>query len=163
MTRNHDNTSQKKASMEEFVARFQGTCSVKDHFLLVNVPQTCYLEIAKELKSKGFKRLLTVSVVDWLEEKEFEVYFILYNPEQNTYIKVSTRVSRDKPTIPSLSSLWKNSAMHEREAWELFGITFEGNNMLQPLFLEDWKDVPPFRRDFNWREYHKEVYRIEGA
>jgi len=49
--------------------------------------------------------------------------------------------------------------MHEHEAWELFKIIFKGNPMLKPLFLEEWNGPPPFRKDFNWREYVKEKYR----
>jgi len=60
--------------------------------------------------------------------------------------------------IPSLSELWPNAAVHEREAWELFGISFEGNKFLKPLFLEDHFEIPPFRKDFNWREYVRKAY-----
>ena len=43
----------------------------------------------------------------------------------------------------------ENAAMHERETWEMFGIKFRGNRMLKPLFLEDWRGPPPFRKDFD--------------
>ena len=103
----------------------------------------------------GFKRLLTVSAVDWIKKAVFEVYFIAHNLDESVYIKVSTEIPRDDPKIPTISFIWKNASMHERETWELFGIKFDGNSMLKPLFLENWKGLPPFKKDFDWREYVK--------
>lgn len=48
--------------------------------------------------------------------------------------------------------------MHEREIWELFGIIFDGNAMLKPLFLEKWNGPPPFRKEFDWKKFVKETY-----
>lgn len=117
-----------------------------------------YVKTAENLKKNGC-RLLTVSAVDWLNKGIFEVYFIAHSMKNNVYFKVSAEIPRNKPEIPSLSKIWRNAAMYEREAWELFKIIFKGNPMLKPLFLEEWNGPPPFRKDFNWREYVKEKYR----
>jgi len=136
--------------------------SVKGNVNYVRASKENYLKIAAFLKENGFKRFLTVGVVDWLEKGSFEVYFIVHNMN-NIYVKVSTEIPREKPEIPSLSDLWPNAAMHERESWELFGIKFSGNPMLKPLFLEDWNGPPPFKKDFNWREYVKQTFKLPQA
>ena len=143
----------------EVLREIQPQVEGRGNFFFVKVPREKYVEAARLLKENGFRRLLTVSAVDWMGENEFEIYFLAYNPAENRYVKVSTRISRDKPEIESLSAIWENSAMHEREAWELFGITFQGNNMLKPLFLEGWKGPHPFRKDFNWRKYAEEFLK----
>jgi NADH-quinone oxidoreductase subunit C len=120
-----------------------------------------YLNIAKYLKEYGFRRLLTLSAVDWIKDDSFEIFFILHIMNKNIYIKVSTRIPRSKNVkIESLSELWPNAALHEREVWEMFGIIFEGNKMLKPLFLENWIGPPPFRKDFDWRKYVKRNFNI---
>ena len=139
--------------------KFRIKYELKNNFLFVQIRRKDYVDIAKFLKKKGFKRMLTVSAVDWIKKKKFEVYFLLHHPTENVYIKVATNIPRNKPKIKSLCYLWKNAEMHEREAWELFGIDFIGNKMLKPLFLEEWKGMPPFRRDFDSREYVKTVYK----
>ena len=126
----------------------------------LKVPKDEYLKVAKYLKRSGFRRLLTVSAIDWIEYKKFEVYFIVHRIPGNLYFKVAADIPRDDPRIPSLSGVWPNAAIHERETWELFGIIFEGNEVLRPLFLEDWNGPPPFRKDFDWREYVKKTYQI---
>ncbi len=144
--------------LKDLKSKFNAEYTFQDKFLFIKIPDIHYYTVAKNLKARGFKRLLTVSAIDWLERGKFEVYFLLYNPSENLYAKVSTEIPRKEPKIQSLSDLWENSAMHERETWELFGIVFEGNLILKPLLLEAWRDIPPFRKDFNSREYVEKVY-----
>jgi len=139
---------------------FNAKVEKDNNILFISVSKEKYSAIANYMKKQKFTRLLTVSAIDWIEKEEFEVYFLIHNLEENIYAKISTRIPRNAPEIDSLASIWKNSAMHERETWELFGITFKGNNMLKPLLTENWKSPPPFRKDFNWREYVKEKYGI---
>jgi NADH-quinone oxidoreductase subunit C len=127
----------------------------KEGLLFTKVKKTDYLSTASYLSENGFKRLLTISAVDWIKKALFEVYFISHNFDENIYIKVSTFIPRNDPKISTISGIWKNASMHERETWELFGIKFDGNNMLKPLFLENWVAPPPFKKDFNWIEYVK--------
>ncbi len=145
--------------LEALHTRLRFERSVKGNVNYLKVSKEEYIKIAKYLKENRFRRLLTVSAVDWIEKGTFEVYFVVHNADENVYIKGATEVSRDKPEIPSLSELFPNAAMHEREAWELFGITFIGNDMLKPLLLEGWVGPPPFRKDFNSREYVKQTYK----
>lgn len=126
----------------------------------IEVSKEDYLKVARRLKEKGFRRLVTVSAVDWIEAGTFEVYFVVHNLDENAYIKVTTRIPRDDPEVASLSDIWVNASMYEREGWELFGVDFDGNAVLKPLFLEDWVGPPPFRKDFNWREYVKENFDL---
>ncbi len=136
-------------------------CREIEKYVYVKVKADDYVRLAEFLKSNGFDRLLTVSAVDWIDKKVFEIYFLAYSFKDNIYIKVSTNIPRDKPEIESLSTVWENAAMHEREAWELFGIVFKGNKMLKPLFLEDWKELPPFRKDFDWRKYVAKEFSLK--
>jgi NADH-quinone oxidoreductase subunit C len=134
--------------------------SVDENINYVRVSKPNYFQVADYLRKQGFQRLLTISAVDWIERETFEIYFIVHKLHENLYVKVATEIPRDNPTIPSLSKLWPNAAMHEREAWELFGVSFEGNQILKPLFLEDPVEIPPFRKDFDWREYVEKKYSL---
>ena len=153
-----------KKGIEGILRELQTKISVKYYVRgnvnYLKVPKEDYVQAARYLKEWGFRRLLTVSAVDRVEKGKFEVYFLVHNGDENVYIKVATEILRDKPEIPTLSELFPNAAMHEREAWELFGITFLGNNILQSLFLEQWVGFPPFRKDFNIREYVKRKYKL---
>ncbi|MFX1475789.1 MAG: NADH-quinone oxidoreductase subunit C [Promethearchaeota archaeon] len=135
---------------------------VQGNILTLTVDTGTYATLATYLKEQGFTRCLTVSAIDWLDDNEFEVYYLVHHLKNNIYTKVATRIPRKKPEIPSLATVWDTAALHEREVWELFGITAVGNPMLKPLFLEDWTGKPPLRKDFNWRDYvQKEYYKAK--
>ena len=135
--------------------------------LIVTVQKDQVMSILSFLKNKGFNHLALVSCVDWIEEKEFELVYIITSYLQNTneykgenrlHITLKTRISREKPKIITVIPIFENAEPYEREMHELFGIHFEGHPRLIPLFLEGNYKIPPFRKDFNTREYVKEVF-----
>jgi NADH-quinone oxidoreductase subunit C len=115
---------------------------------------------AKEL---GFGHLSTVSVTDFIDDGEYEILYFLWSYQDDLALTLRTRIKRKKPAIDSVSGIWEEAQIHERELHELFGVEFRGNPDLSGLFLEDWKHTPPFRKDFDWREYvRRKYYRNEG-
>jgi len=109
--------------------------------------------VASELKSRGFNHLSDVTVVDYLEEGDFEVIYHLWSHADCERLIMKTRLPRDKASIETLSPLWTSAHMHERENHEMFGIEFKGHSDLSPLLLEDWEGIPPLRKDFDTRKY----------
>ena len=111
------------------------------------------------LKDRGFVHLSAISVTDWLEEGRYELTYHLWSYDDEILVTVKTKIDRESPAIDSVTPIWNESAqIHERELHELFGVKFKGNPDLSPLFLEDWDELPPFRKDFDWREYVREKF-----
>jgi len=125
-------------------------------------PDTIVESCAKAYK-KGFQHLSTISVIDWLNEGKFEIAYHLWSYTHNCLLTIKTKIERDDPIIDSVNSIWgTNAETCERECHEMFGVKFKGNPNLTPLFLEDWNGPPPFRKDFDWREYvQKEFYHAD--
>jgi len=108
-------------------------------------------------KGLGFEHLSAISVTDWPEEGTFELTYHLWSYSEKVLLTIKARTDRANPVIDSVVPIWNESAqIHERELHELFGVEFKGNEDLAPLFLEDWDGPPPFRKDFNWRDYVRE-------
>jgi len=135
--------------------------------LIVTAQKDQVMSILSFLKNKGFNHLALVSCVDWIEEKEFELVYIItsylqdndeYGDKNRLHIILKTRISREKPKVISVIPIFENAEPYEREIHELFGIYFEGHPRLIPLFLEGDYEIPPFRKDFDTREYVKEVF-----
>ncbi|MEA2071283.1 MAG: NADH-quinone oxidoreductase subunit C, partial [Asgard group archaeon] len=120
--------------IESFKNHLKEDYSVDENVFFFKVSPQKYLQAAEFLNKNGFQRLLTVSAVDWIEKELFEVYFLVHNMIENLYVKIATEIPREDPKIQSLTTIWSNALLHENEVWELFGITFKGNNHLQPLF-----------------------------
>jgi len=130
----------------------------------VSTDKNKLIEMCNWLKDHGFVHLSAVSVTDWLDEKNYELTYHVWSYDDNILVTVKTKIGRKNPAIDSVTPIWKESAqIHERELHELFGVKFKSNPDLSPLFLEDWEGVPPFRKDFDWRNYvRKEYYSKEN-
>ena len=133
---------------------------MKDVTLITDAETTSILvkpekivDVASELKSRGFNHLSDVTVVDYLEEGDFEVIYHLWSHSDRERLIMKTRLPRDKASINTLTPLWTSAHMHERENHEMFGIKFKGHSDLSPLLLEDWEGIPPLRKDFDSRKY----------
>jgi NADH:ubiquinone oxidoreductase subunit C len=57
-------------------------------------------------------------------------------------------LSREDPRVPSVTFLWKGAEWMEREAYDMFGITFEGNRDLRRIYMPPDYQAFPLRKDF---------------
>jgi len=125
------------------------------------------LAVLRFLKERRFDHLALISCVDWIEEKEFELVYILtrymqgdkeHTDQESLHLIVKTSISRQGPRSETATSIFSNAEPYEREIHELFGISFEGHPRLTPLFLEREYEIPPFRKDFDTRKYVEDVF-----
>jgi NADH:ubiquinone oxidoreductase subunit C len=62
---------------------------------------------------------------------------------------IADGIPRDQPRIPSITFLWKGAEWMEREAYDMFGLVFEGNRDLRRIYLPDDFVSFPLRKDFH--------------
>ncbi|RKY44941.1 MAG: NADH-quinone oxidoreductase subunit C [Candidatus Omnitrophota bacterium] len=126
--------------------------------MVIKTKQKNLLPILEFLKSEGFRQLKAISCVDWIEEKEFELVYQVASLNSPLHIMVKVRIGREDAQMETIMKIFGNAQVYEREIHELFGVKFRGNPDLSPLFLENWQSIPPFRKDFDTREYVKDVF-----
>ncbi len=101
-----------------------------------------------------FVQLNHLSVVDWLEDGEFQLTYLLTDPHGHRSLMVCTRIPREEATMESVHELWPQAVTYEQEINEMFGIHFPGSpRQGVPFILEGWDDLPPMRRDFDTVAY----------
>jgi NADH-quinone oxidoreductase subunit C len=99
--------------------------------------------------SLGYTYLIDVSGVDnFGEEPRFEVVYELYQFERAEALRLKVRVSEDELSVPTVSDIWATADWHEREAFDMYGIQFEGHPDLRRILM--WEGYPyfPLRKDF---------------
>ena len=70
-----------------------------------------------------------------------------------------TNVDRDKPVFTTITNIYPGAQYYERDVHEFFGVEFEGNpDSYKQLFLENWDDIPPLRKDFDAVAYSDRKY-----
>lgn len=130
--------------------------SERRYYIDIDIPRL--LSLLETLKMKGFSHLSIITGVDWIEAGEFEIAYTLFYWEVGITIIVKTRVSRETPILPTVMELWPTARFYERDVFEFFGVEFDGNPDLRPLILENWKELPPLRKDFDPEKFSKENF-----
>ncbi|MCD6359653.1 MAG: NADH-quinone oxidoreductase subunit C [Armatimonadetes bacterium] len=128
----------------------------------VTVPAGEIAAFCEFAKGIGFDHLSAVSVTDFVDDGQFELTHTLWSYEHKVLLVVKSRIDRSDPVVDSVSHVWPGAGVHEREMHEMFGVVFEGNPDLSELFLEDWEGPPPFRKDFDTRQYVRDNYLDEN-
>ena len=78
----------------------------------------------------------------------FCIIYHLLSLKNNSRIRIKVFLSENPPIIPSITSIWDSANWYEREAFDLFGILFEGHPDLRRI-LTDYGFIGfPFRKDF---------------
>jgi NADH-quinone oxidoreductase subunit C len=92
-----------------------------------------------------------VAVGDGLKEdveERIEVMSALSDLNEGKLVILSTDISHDSPTVPSLIEVFAGANWHERESYEMFGIEFEGHPNLIHLYLPDSFIGNPLRKSY---------------
>jgi NADH-quinone oxidoreductase subunit C len=89
-----------------------------------------------------------LQVVPAPKPKRFAVnYHLLAIREVPERLRLQTWVDEGEP-VPSVVDVWPTADWHEREAWDLMGIHFEGHPNLQRILLDDDWEGHPLRKDY---------------
>jgi NADH-quinone oxidoreductase subunit C len=117
----------------------------------VTVSKGEIFEICKFLHSDPdlqYRLLTDLCGLDFFPQTpRFGVVYLLYSMKSNQRLRVKTRVG-EAESIPSVESLWKVANWYEREAYDLFGITFDNHPDLRRIMLWDGYEGHPLRKDF---------------
>ena len=78
-----------------------------------------------------------------------QVVYHLWSETTSDWLRVIVDgLSRDDPRAPSITFLWKGAEWMEREAYDMFGIVFEGNRDLRRIYMPPDYTSFPLRKDF---------------
>jgi NADH-quinone oxidoreductase subunit C len=79
----------------------------------------------------------------------FQVVYHLWSPLSPDWLRViCDGLPRDDPRLPSVTSLWNGAEWAEREAYDMFGLIFEGNRDLRRIYMPPDYQSFPLRKDF---------------
>lgn len=118
-----------------------------------------YLDLFAELHSDGFRQVIDLCGVDYLNSERtdlpasviperFEVVVNLISHARRDRIRVRCQVA-DGGSLPTLFDLFPGTEAMEREAFDMFGITFDDHPDLSRILMpEEWTGFP-LRKDFD--------------
>jgi NADH-quinone oxidoreductase subunit C len=138
--------------------------------LTLKVERDAILSVCHELRDNplfGFEQLIDLCGVDYLEygtvsprpgpdsdpdsgddSPRFAVVYHLLSIANNQRLRVRAFLDEEQPMIDSVVPIWRVADWFEREAFDLFGIIFEGHSDLRRILTDYGFIGHPFRKDF---------------
>ncbi len=142
-----DTASAEAASAEEVspVRRAFPNASISvaaDGITTVVVPLAELVEsLARVREELGHARFVDLTVVDRLKQQNrFELVYLLYSLDAKTWLRVKASTDGE---APSITPMVPGANWYEREAFDLFGIQFQGHpNLTRIMLPDDWQGHP---------------------
>ena len=148
---------------EEIVAlldtKASGKASVIEGKTVISVSPENWSEISSVLKNESklnFDYLMCISAYDKGDNKVYGAAYNFYSTVNNHYLEVRVE-AEDDISIPSVTGLWKTADWHEREAYDMMGLKFEGHPDLKRILLSDDWEGYPLRKNYKEPDYYHGV------
>jgi len=123
--------------------------------LAVTVKPGTWVRAAKLLRDApelDYKLFLDLCGVDWLDREDrperYEVVLHAYSVSHGHHVRLKTPVAEADPKLDTLTGVYKGANWFEREAWDLYGIRFEGHPHLRRLLTHEDFVGHPMRKDY---------------
>jgi NADH-quinone oxidoreductase subunit C len=127
--------------------------------ITLEVSASRYLAVMQTLRDAPgcqFEQLVDLCGMDYAEYRDgtregsrFAVVVHLLSVSLNQRVRVRVSCPDDDfPVVDSVSSLWSSANWYEREAFDLYGIVFEGHEDLRRILTDYGFIGHPFRKDF---------------
>jgi len=84
----------------------------------------------------------------YTSDERFEVIYNIMNLRTQDRIFVKIRLEEENPVVKTASTVWKAAGWLEREAYDMFGIRFEGHPDHRRIFMPEDFEYFPLRKEF---------------
>jgi len=117
-----------------------------------------WLDIANYLRTEpklNFDQLECITGVDLGEDQALQSRYNFHSMEHRHKIEIIISLDRQKPKLASVEKIWRLADWFEREAYDMYGIIYEGHRDLRRILLpDDWVGWP-LRKNYETPEtYH---------
>jgi len=134
---------------EKFADAFFEARRFRDE-LTIYVARENIVEVATFLRDQlHYNYLADLTGNDWPDrDPRFEVIYQLYSLEHHTRLRLKVRVPENDCNCPSVTGVWGAANWHEREVFDMFGVTFTGHPDLRRILMPVEWEGHPLRQDY---------------
>lgn len=129
--------------------------------LSITVSRKAWVEAATLLRGHpelDYKLFLDLCGVDFLDKDDhgerFEVVLHAYSVSKKHHVRLRVALPEPDPTLDTLVGVYNGANWFEREAWDLYGIVFNGHPNLTRILTHDCFVGHPMRKDYPTAERH---------
>lgn len=128
----------------------------QDQWIVVDAQQiAAAAKFLRDHPKSLFDSLMCLSGVHYAKEKQLGVTYHLNSTQLGHKLTMKVLMPEEDAHLPTVEQVWKTADWHEREAFDMFGIRFEGHpDMRRILCPDDWEGYP-LRKDYKVQEYYR--------
>ncbi len=90
-----------------------------------------------------------ITAVDWAKRKNrFTVVYHIFSLKNKFRLCLKANVDEEDCKIDTVTSVWKTANWHERETFDMYGITFNNHPDLRRMYMPEDFEYHPLRKDF---------------
>jgi NADH-quinone oxidoreductase subunit C/D len=156
-----ENSKERPEVVRELAARFGPDCVYQETVDAIPnlwVPKNRLVEVMRHLKDeveRPFPLLFDASAIDerlrenraGQPDSEFTAFYHLISLDRNEDVRIKVALSDDDLSLPSLTSVWSSADWYEREAFDMFGINYEGHPNLRRILTPPQWEGHPLRKE----------------
>lgn len=139
-----------------------------DGILTLWTSKDIIVSVIEYLKSNSFPFLYDLCGIDerdragkeQLPVADFTIVYHLFSFKQNNFIRLKVALVGEYPTMPSITTVFKNANWYEREVYDMFGIRFEGHPHLQRILMPLTWEGHPLRKEHPARATEMGPFRL---
>jgi NADH-quinone oxidoreductase subunit C len=133
---------------------------------VANAQAHAVLEWLKDDPAQRFNYLTDLTCVEYRDpERDFEVVYQLRSLSRKVDLRVKIPLDPNGPLeVRSVLDLWRGADWLEREAWDMFGVTFRGHPDLRRILMwEGYSEGFPLRKSFPLRGHWSRAEQTRQA
>ena len=154
-------SSEQPGVVRELVARFGADCFYQETVDAIPnlwVPKNRLVEVMRHLKEEiegPFPLLFDASAIDerlrehrdGQPDSDFTAFYHLISLDRNEDVRIKVALDDDDLSLPSLTGVWSAANWYEREAFDMFGINFQGHPNLRRILTPPQWEGHPLRKE----------------
>ena len=120
-------------------------------YQVLTIKSSSIIDIIKALKNHAefsFEYLTTMCGIHYPDQKQMAVMYQLHSLSNNTRLRLKAYISDEAPSIKTLTGVYKAANWMEREAYDFYGINFEGHPDLRRILNVEDMIAHPMRKEF---------------
>jgi len=158
--------------VSELISKFEGSNFVTEHTVdeipTLWVGKSQIRSVLSHLKQAGYPMLLDLTAVDERTrvnrqghpDSDFTVVYHLLSFEHGADFRLKVALPESDISLPSVCDIWPNANWYEREAWDMFGIQFDGHPNLTRILMPPTWQGHPLRKDHPSRATEMEPFQM---
>jgi NADH/F420H2 dehydrogenase subunit C len=136
--------------IKEFISGIQPSATFDEtgEWLNIEIEASEWKRLAKLLRNApfNFDYLFCLTCVDW--KTWFTMVYHLSSTIHRHTVVIKAKLDRTDARIDTVCDIWRTAEFHEREVYDLFGVSFTGHPDLRRLILTDEWEGYPLRKDY---------------